>query len=386
MHVDDRWTRPGPNGKRVRTARWGKGLRWRARWADPDGRERERACATKDEAEALLARLRVDMASGAYVSPKAGRETFRTYAERWREHQLHHRPSTVEQAESRLRLHVYPAIGDRPLGQVRRSDIQALVTSLKDRLAPSTIEVVYGYVATVFRAAVDDRLIAVTPCTRISLPELVRAKVEPMTVPQVERVRRALPGRYRAMVDLCKATGLRSGELRGVAVDRLSPALHVRGDIGPDVVAVRVDRQLVDARAGRPVWGPPKTPAADRSVRVGPSTIAALRAHLEEFPPGPEGLLFTTARGWPISRGTAGELWRDATDGMGLRDRSGWHDLRHFHASLLIADGLSVRAVADRLGHEDPAETLRTYAHLWPNDEERAVAAVERVLGGHGDL
>lgn len=65
-----------------------------------------------------------------------------------------------------------------------------------------------------------------------------------------------------------------------------------------------------------------------------------------------------------------------------LPPRSGWHDLRHFNASLLISDGLSVRAVADRLGHEDPAETLRTYSHLWPGDEDRAVAAIEIALKG----
>ena len=41
-----------------------------------------------------------------------------------------------------------------------------------------------------------------------------------------------------------------------------------------------------------------------------------------------------------------------------------------------------LRAVADRLGHEDPVETLRTYAHLWPTDEGRAVAVVEEALAG----
>ena len=54
--------------------------------------------------------------------------------------------------------------------------------------------------------------------------------------------------------------------------------------------------------------------------------------------------------------------------------------LSHFHASPLIADGLAPRTVADRLGHEDLAETLRTYAHLWPTDEDRAVAATEQAL------
>jgi integrase len=261
MHVDDRWTRPGPAGRRIRTGRWGRGLRWRARWTDPDGTERARACATRDEAEGLLSRVRVDMASGSYVSPQAGRETFRSYAEKWRAHQLHHRPSTAEQAESRLRLHVYPAIGDRPLGAVRRSDVQALVSAAAEVLAPSTVEVVYAYVATVFKAAVEDRLVAHTPCSRISLPEVPRAKVVPLTVVRVLAVREALPDQYRAMVDLCAATGLRGAELRAVTLDRLSPRVHVTGD-RPAGTAVRVDRQLTATRGGLPVFGPPKTPAA----------------------------------------------------------------------------------------------------------------------------
>lgn len=382
MHVEDRWTGPGECGRRVRTERWGKGKRWRARWTDPDGTERNRACATRDAAEALLAQVRVDVAAGRYVSPTAGRETFREYAEAWRRDQLHHRPATAAQAESRLRVHVYPAIGDLPLAAVRRSTVQGLVGRLAETLAPATVEVVYGYVATVFRAAVDDRLLPHSPCTRISLPERVRVRVEPMLAEQVVAVRDGLPDRYRAMVTVCAASGLRSAELRALTVDRLSPRLHLRGGSAPSEVALRVDRQLAGSKAGRPLWGPPKTAAADRTVRVGPRAVEALLAHLEEFAPGPDGLLFTTARGWPVSRSTAGELWRQAIGDMALRPRSGWHDLRHFHASLLIADGLSVRAVADRLGHEDPAETLRVYAHLWVDDEERAVAASERALGG----
>lgn len=56
--------------------------------------------------------------------------------------------------------------------------------------------------------------------------------------------------------------------------------------------------------------------------------------------------------------------------------------LRHHHASLLIGAGLSPRAVADRLGHKDVAETLNTYSHLWPSDQERALDAIEAVYGG----
>jgi integrase len=56
------------------------------------------------------------------------------------------------------------------------------------------------------------------------------------------------------------------------------------------------------------------------------------------------------------------------------------HDLRHFYASALIRAGLSVKAVSARLGHGNAAETLNTYNHLWPDDEDRTRQAIDDVL------
>jgi integrase len=53
------------------------------------------------------------------------------------------------------------------------------------------------------------------------------------------------------------------------------------------------------------------------------------------------------------------------------------HDLRHFFASLLIRAGLSPKVVAKLLGHADASMTLRVYAHLWPDDEDRSRQAVD---------
>jgi integrase len=54
-----------------------------------------------------------------------------------------------------------------------------------------------------------------------------------------------------------------------------------------------------------------------------------------------------------------------------------------FYASLLIAHGESVKVVQARLGHASASETLDTYAHLWPDNEERTRAAVDGVLGAN---
>ena len=48
-----------------------------------------------------------------------------------------------------------------------------------------------------------------------------------------------------------------------------------------------------------------------------------------------------------------------------------FHELRHYYASLLIRHGESVKTVQARLGHASASETLDTYSHLWPDNDER---------------
>lgn len=57
------------------------------------------------------------------------------------------------------------------------------------------------------------------------------------------------------------------------------------------------------------------------------------------------------------------------------------HDLRHSCASFLISQGISIVAVSKRLGHSDTQQTLNTYSHMMPKDEERIVALYEHIGG-----
>jgi len=65
----------------------------------------------------------------------------------------------------------------------------------------------------------------------------------------------------------------------------------------------------------------------------------------------------------------------------GLRHGTRYHELRHYHASLLIRRGENVKTVQARLGHASAVETLNTYAHLWPDSEDRTRTAIDDVLG-----
>jgi integrase len=373
-HIQDRWMIPGESGRKVKSDRYGQGKRWLVRWEE-GGQRKAKAFDTKDAAELHISKIRVDQSQGTHVLTT--RTTLAEYGDQWVRSQLHQRASSEEQMEIRWRVHIRPVLGHLLLSELSRPRVQAAVLEWKNGdeasgrkpLAPSTIAVTYGYLASMMKSAVLDRLIRESPCRDVRLPRAATERVVPLTTEQVHQIALDIGPRYRAMVLLGAATGMRSGELRGLTLDRLRPA--------GDVLRIRVDRQLISTE---PRWGPPKTQKSDRTIAVGVQTARMLAAHIDQWQPHESGLIFTGRENGPLARTSMATAWARATAGMGLRDRSGWHELRHHHASLLIAAGLSVVAVADRLGHQDSTETLRTYAHLWADDESRALDAVERSL------
>lgn len=225
--------------------------RYRARWREcPGSPQRTRHFDRNGEAERFLDGVRGDLARGQYIDPAGARMTFPDCAEAWRTAQVQ-RASTATQAETYLRLHAYPTLGSRPIGAVRRSEIQAWVKALSTKLAPGSVEVVYRWVSTIFKSAVEDRLIASSPCIRIALPKRANSEVVPLSVSDVEAFAAAVPDRYRALIVFAAAMGLRQGECFGLSADRVDFLRRT----------VRVDRQLVAVRGGVPEFGTPKSRA-----------------------------------------------------------------------------------------------------------------------------
>ena len=344
---------------------------WQARWRDPSGAQRKRSFARKVDADRFVTAVAADVLRGTYIAPDDGRVTFRECAEQWARIQQH-RPATADSVDRHLRRHVLPVLGDRPVGAVRASEVQAFVKGLSDRLAPTTTAVVYSRVAAIFAAAVRDRRIASSPCVGITLPRRPRPRVEPLPTEGVLALAEALPARYRALVVLAAGTGLRQGECFGLDAGHVD---FLRRQI-------RVEQQLITISGQQPHLGPPKTDASVRTVPLPQVVLDELAAHIAACKPGGEwGLLFTTSAGGPIWRSTWSQTWAPAVRRAGLPAGTGFHALRHYYASLLISHGESVKVVQARLGHATAAETIDTYAHLWPDSEDRTREAVDCVLG-----
>src|SRR5262245_39898388 len=112
---------------------------WRARWRTPDGASRSRTFPRRVEAERFLTTVESSKLTGGYVDPTAGRVMFETYAERWRDAQVH-RATTAATVGGHLRVHILPTFGRRPIASVRPSEVQAWVRGRAERVAPATVE------------------------------------------------------------------------------------------------------------------------------------------------------------------------------------------------------------------------------------------------------
>ena len=153
----------------------------------------------------------------------------------------------------RTHLEVTP-LGSRRAAAVRPSEAQSWVTDRAKHLAPSTMRILVTLVRGAFTAAALDHLVSANPFARVTLPRVERARVIPLTVEQVAALADEIGDRYRAMVIVQAACGLRIGELLALRtrdVDFLRRTLRVEDQID------RVTRERV----------PPKTPRSRRTVR-----------------------------------------------------------------------------------------------------------------------
>ncbi|XVV14428.1 tyrosine-type recombinase/integrase [Actinoplanes sp. CA-131856] len=404
-HIQDRWykTEKDENGKhrRVKTDRFGIGLRYRARYVGPDGSEQSQSFPDRQKrrAEEWLTQIKADMSNGDFIDPKAGRTTFGQYAEKWLA-TLTSDPSTRASVRSQIQLHAIPYLGKRPMDSFEPSHIREWLSELETAVpAASYRHVIFGNVSGIFMAAIEDRIRKTNPCRSrsVTVPSASPSRVRPWSAVRTFSVRAGLPPRFQAMVDAAGGCGLRQGEVFGLSVD----------DAGLETGWLHVGCQVKDM-SGHLVFAPPKRGKL-RDVPLAPAVADAFRTHVKQFPPRlvtlpwlrPDGalvtkrLMFTTADGRPVRRSDFNTyVWKPALvaaevipppESGGRRHQAarehGMHALRHFYASVLLDAGENIKALSTYLGHSDPGFTLRVYTHLMPSSDTRARNAMDRVYG-----
>lgn len=368
-HIKDRWYSGRGDAKKP-TSRHGNGLRWQI-WYQVDGREKcGGSFAVKAVAQRKLIELESSVNRGAWVDP-TDQTTVEDYARRWAASRAY-KPTTERRVHQQIENHLAPTLlGPRRLVSVLPSDVQAWAAELCKTLAPSTVEMIVNMLKAVYAAAVLDRLVASSPVVRISIPRTDAPRIVPLTIAQVRQLVDAVPARNKAMVLAQAGLGLRLGELlalRAQDVDFLRRT-------------VRVEHQLAEHTRERV---DPKTPRSRRTIPLPTMVAEGLAEHMRIHPPLKDGSLFYGNNGRVYGHSMYGTktLKRTvdrltAAEGSTFPAGSTSHDLRHHYASVLLAAGESVIAVAERLGHDDATMVLKVYGHLMPDNEDRTRKAID---------
>jgi integrase len=272
-------------------------------------------------------------------------------------------------------------LGTMRLGEITRDDVAKALNSLAtsgrrdgEGYSDKSIANAHLLLASMFKEAVAESIITVSPTARIKLPRGTshqRSEMLFLTAQEFATLVANTTAHYRPLVLTLGGTGMRWGE---------AEALDVR-DVNLDAATVRINKAAKwDTSKSRRVVGPTKTKMSDRTVTLPAVLVETLRPLVEGR--GRSARLFTATRGGPLRHKTFwSDVWLPACDAAGLSDpRPRIHDLRHSHASWLIEGGMSLVVIQRRLGHHSISVTADTYGHLSPDIQRAAAEAANLVL------
>lgn len=271
-------------------------------------------------------------------------------------------------------------LGKLPVAAVEHEDVVLWVKYMQGStykgkpLSAKTIANHHGLLSASMETAVRLKRRTDNPCRGIKLPkdDSTEEKMYFMSAQASLDIVNAHPDRYQVFVSCLRATGARFGEVTAFYADDFQ--------LDSATPSVRVERAWKRDGDNRFYIGPPKTKKSRRTISLPPSFVRSVRPLVEATAPGQH--VFRTSYDGPIRHSTFWQFWNDAVESLDYPqdDRPRIHDMRHTHASLMLAGGMSIYELSRRLGHESIQTTIDRYSHLVPDAHFRAIDIAEKAL------
>jgi integrase len=307
-------------------------------------------------------------------------------------------PSTYQDYRYHVEAHIVPLLGKVTLSDLDPRRVDAFTRALSEKgLAAQTSRYSYSVLRRALQFAVDWKYIPANPASsrmRAAKRRQVRelSKIRFLTPDEARAFLRAVRGdRYEALYILALTTGMRQGEMLGLQWP----------DADLDAGKITISRSLHRTKRRRDPedatpWFQlrhPKTPGSRRSLEIPPVTIEALLAHqkkqkqqrlLADASWKEQRLIFTTRTGTPVDTTNVLHQYQRILQAADL-PKMRFYDLRHTHASLLIAEGVHPKKIAERLGHASIKLTMDLYGHLFDGSDKESAERMQRIFGNLAD-
>jgi len=294
-------------------------------------------------------------------------------------------PKTLHEYRRTIDNYLVPAIGLIRIDQLTPHDLDSLYAKPGRNgkpLAPATVRRYNAVITAALNQAVKWEWLSVSPAAKVTLP---KAKNETPQIPSTDEVRALIAAcRERSellgvFAILAAITAARRGELAALRWrDNDGGLITIRAS----VYSAGNDSGVKSTKSGRVrriTAGPVVTQLLKEWRSSCESTAERFGVAISDdcffFSSRPDGHS-------PVNVDTITSMFRKVADSMDPPLRHvHLHSLRHYAATELLAAGVNARDAADRLGHSNPALTLRVYTHATTERQQEAGHHAERALG-----
>ena len=355
---------------------------WSIMYRDPDGKMRwQGKMKTKSDAQRRLNEVLGEIDKGIYTRPSS--MTFEHFAERWLAGRRQIRGSTESGYGSIINKQLVPRIGSIPVSLLRFEHIDAVVNGMiEDELSRKTIH----NAVTLLRTALAGRkgpsairlgLISLDPTLGLELPPLESTQVTPPTPEQTWALINAakqIGGVGYPITYLGAFCGFRRNEVLGLR------CLDIRWFDKEVRIQHAISKRRSRDGAHKWEWwlGPPKSRKSIRGISATESVMKLL-ADLKVGKQESDFLFPGECSGFIDPDKFSDEVWLPIAE-RAARKGTRFHDLRHFFASQLIANGETAAYVRDQMGHSSIKVTFDTYGHLFPGRGAEASGRFEKSM------
>lgn len=330
----------------------------------------ERRCKTGE----ILPRKEAKLREQARTAEEAQIKTLKQYCEAVYMPDLTVRCSenTRSNYQTYLNNWIYPAFGDCKLPTVTAEQIEALFLKMqKAGKSNSTVVKVYTILKGIFKKAYKGKGAAENPMLIVDRPRPIKGEIkkkqpEAYTAQELLYIRQCLdkePLKWRALVYFLSDTGTRRGECCGLQWKQLNfsdNTVTIHGSLG---YTPKMGTYL-DTPKNDKVW----------TIDVDPFVMNLLRQlRMEQLRLGIcSPYVFTQNKSdKPMHPQSPTKYLKKLETKYGIVHLHP-HKLRHSFASIAITHGADVASVSEKLGHADPAVTLRMYTHANPESIKKA--------------
>lgn len=331
-----------------------------------NGRKKTKCIGTDQalaETVAEKIRAKLALAEFGFIEKKTAGPTFKEVAKLWLAEPKQWRESTRANYVFSLEKHVYPKIGQRPIGTITRKKLKTFFHQLiNNDMAANTVALIRAPISGVFTFALDEEMIESNPLHRLAIKNRKSdLTIRPLNERDVDllldQARRFMDGYYYPALLCSVRTGCRVGELQALRWTDI--------DLDDRILDV-----VASFRRGRTT-----RPKNDKGRRVDmtPHLVDTLRTHKREQKKAAlrggyklSEYVFANRKGNIIDRETYKNALNRCLDGAGLQ-RIRIHDLRHTYATIRLLRGHNVGDVSYQLGHSSIRITYDTYGHWMPS-------------------